>query len=216
MTLGKVILKISMTKALSGVLAVSTLLGGYVAVKDIFFTESEEQHKAQSSVEKADGPMEYSESIPLVYSDINKFKEFLHQNVGKTVKFNTQIAFDIVLPENILAHSRCNFGDFIEAVRKNPENVSNVELDLPEFSSAISEANLDYYYDNETQTQVFLEDTSRLVSCMDKLRILVKDPRSLRFSYGGTGTMSLPLWGTFVIELRAYSGPTAEYTLREL
>jgi len=203
------IVKNTATKILSFLLAVSTLLGGYLAIQEIFFS-------SEIAVNVKPNPEYTEKSIPLVYTDISKFKKFLRDNVGNVVKINSQISFDIVLPESKLAHEACNFDDFIGAVLDNSADVANKTLGLPSFSKNIKSANLNYIYDNELKKEVWVEDTSGLVTCSDQLRILVKDPRSLRLSYGGTGTISLPLWGVFLVELRAYSGPSAEYTLREL
>jgi len=199
-------------KVLSGLIAAATLLGGYSTIEGFF-----DSSKDIDIVKKEILIPEYSETnIPLVYSDISKFKNFLKDNIGNVVKINSQISFDTVLPESILAYQACDFDDFIRTVEQNPSDVGNITLGLPEFSTQIKDANLDYVYDNKLKKEVFVEDTYGLVKCLDQIRIVVKDPRSLRFSYGGTGTMSLPLWGKFLVERRAYSGPSTEYTIREL
>ncbi len=103
-------------KLLSFLLAVSTLLGGYLAVQDLFFTTETIEDIEDT---KASIYTEYSEGyIPLVYTEISEFKDFLNNNVGNIVKINSQISFDIVLPESKLAHEVCDFDEFLDVVRK--------------------------------------------------------------------------------------------------
>ena len=106
----------------------------------------------------------------------------------------------------------CKFDDFIDTVVHSPDKISDVSLGLPYFVNSISDEQWQKYSD----TGEYTSEMYRAVNCMDQIRLVVKDPRSLRFSYGGTGTISLPIFGDFLIEKRALSGPRIEYTLREM
>ena len=157
-----------------------------------------------------DRVVEYKKSyIPLVYTDVNEFRAFLEQNINKKVRFETQFSFDDVLAVNSLVHETCNYTPLFEAIRNSPDQISKTDIGLMEFKKdflAIKEEN---YQSEEIRSY-------RYISCLDTIRIFMKEPERLRFSYGGTGTTSLPFTGLFVIEVRAFSGPRVEYTLREL
>lgn len=209
-------------KAFGGLLAVSTLLGGYVAILDIWggddtvLTQSPEiQYSEESKPFSSTQPTKpiYEEDwIAISFGDINEFRSFLDRNVGKIVSIHSSFSFDAVLAESHLAHEVCDFDDFIDAVVNNPNKVSDIPFGMPRFLNSISSEQWQTYYD----TGEYTNEMYRSVNCMDQIRLVVKDPRSLRFSYGGTGTISLPIWGDFLIEQRLLSGPRVEYTLREM
>lgn len=160
---------------------------------------------------------EYSEGgIPLVYMEVRQFKEFLDDSAGKVVFFNTRIVFDDVVGVNHLAHHVCRYDDFLESVRADVGAVDSIEIGLMKFEDAFVQPSGNYYYNSEEQEYVFARETIENVSCYDKMRVKVKDPSSLRLSFGGTGTISLPLYGKFLIEKRYHGGPGVEYTLREM
>jgi hypothetical protein len=48
------------------------------------------------------------------------------------------------------------------------------------------------------------------------LVVRMKDSQRLKFSHGGTGVTQILLKGRFETEIRAYSGPSVEITLREV
>jgi len=159
---------------------------------------------------KKDRVVEYKKSyIPLVYTEVNEFRDFLEQNVNKKVRFETQLSFDDVLPENLLVHETCNYTPLFEVIRNAPDQISKTDIGLMEFKK-------DFFTIKEKNYQSEKIKNYRYISCLDTIRIFMKEPERLRFSYGGTGTISLPFTGLFVIEARAFSGPRVEYTLREL
>ena len=157
-----------------------------------------------------DNPVDYSEPyIPLVYIEVNEFREFLSKNAGRKVEFNTQISFDEVIPVNALVHDACDYDDFFDAVNNDPEKVSSIGIGMMKFRRPFFSIKEEDYLDDRIRDYEY-------VSCLDTIRISLKDPARLRFSYGGTGTISLPLTGLFTIEARYFSGPRVEFTLREL
>ena len=55
--------------------------------------------------------------------------------------------------------------------------------------------------------------------CLDSFASLIismKDSRRLKFSHGGTGVTQVLLTGKLSVEVREYSGPSVEITLREV
>lgn len=157
-----------------------------------------------------DKPIDYSKPyIPLVYVEVNEFREFLSKNVGRKVEFNTQISFDAVFPESHLVHDVCSYDDFFDAVNNEPNKISSIGIGIMDFRKPFFSLKEEDYLDEQVKSYEY-------ISCLDTIRISMKDPERLRFSYGGTGTMSLPFTGLFTIEARAFSGPRVEYTLREL
>ncbi|WP_281545039.1 hypothetical protein [Grimontia sp. SpTr1] len=212
----------SIKKAFGGLLAISTLLGGYVAVVDIL--GGDDTRSTQYPVTQYSGgskpydstrlikPIYEEDWIAISYGDLNEFRSFLDRNVGKIVSIHSSFSFDTVLAENHLAHEVCDFEDFIASVVSNPDKVSDIPFGMPRFLNPISSEQWQIYYD----TGEYTNEIYRSINCLDQIRLVVKDPRSLRLSYGGTGTISLPIWGDFLIEQRALSGPRIEYTLREM
>lgn len=157
-----------------------------------------------------DKPIDYSKPyIPFVYVEVNEFREFLSKNAGRKVEFNTQISFDAVLPESHLVHDVCSYDDFFDAVNNEPNKISSIGIGIMDFRKPFFSIKEEDYLDDRVKSYEY-------ISCLDTIRISMKDPGRLRFSYGGTGTISLPFTGLFTIEARAFSGPRVEYTLREL
>jgi len=154
--------------------------------------------------------------IPLVYKEVDDFRKFLNDNSGKKVKFNTQISFDNALAVNFIAHKVCNYSSFLEAVRSDSSNVEKTDLGIMKFKHGFKDPQDSFFYDSEKGSYDFGVNSIDHVSCYDKIRIKMKDPSRLRLSHGGTGIVSLPFEGTFVVEARYFSGPSIEYTLREL
>lgn len=159
---------------------------------------------------------EYNDDwIPLVYQDVHEFRMFLERNSGKRVKINSAIALDIVLPENQLVHLLCEM-DWPER-SETAEPKAHYSFEMPEFSDDFDSSELsDLRYNSQLGGLDFPESVLAKVTCRDTLRIELLDPTSLRWSYGGTGTQSLPLSGTFKITRRFFSGPRTEYTLRQI
>jgi hypothetical protein len=134
------------------------------------------------------------EFIVLTYEDSKTFQEFLTTNNGKKVTFNTTISFDAATDVNQRIHDACNYEEIIDTINESPELIEKTPIGLPEFQNS----------DNTN------------ITCSNQLKIKTKDPRALRFSHGGTGIIHLPLHGTFLIEVRQFSGPITEFTLREI
>ncbi|EGR7969122.1 hypothetical protein V8049_004317 [Vibrio vulnificus] len=214
-----VIKSISGRKIFSGILAISTLLGGYVAVVDIWGEESDELPNSNlvseltTSEKPRSNKLAYEKDwIPITYGSLDEFRAFLEQGTGKVVSIHSSFSLNAVHPESFLLHDVCKFDDFIDTVVHSPDKISDVSLGLPYFVNSISDEQWQKY----SETGEYTSEMYRAVNCMDQIRLVVKDPRSLRFSYGGTGTISLPIFGDFLIEKRALSGPRIEYTLREM
>lgn len=160
---------------------------------------------------------EYKEPyIPLVYLDVVKFRGFLDENTGKKVIFDTQISFDAVVAVNLMAHEICGYDDFLDAVRKAPDKIETTDMGIMKFKEGFVNPQNTYFYNSKEDRYEYGEKSIDKVSCYDNIRIKMKDPSRLRLSFGGTGKISLPLQGTFIIEKRFYSGPSIGYTLREI
>ena len=125
------------------------------------------------------------------------------------MEFNTQISFDAVLPESTLVHDACDYEDFFDAVNNDPKKISSIGIGMMEFREPFFSIKEEDYFNDRVKSYEY-------ISCLDTIRISMKDPERLRFSYGGTGTISLPFTGVFTIETRYFSGPRVEYTLREM
>mgnify|MGYP006140479899 FL=1 len=192
------------TKASKALLAVGALAGAILAIKElgeIFFSSE---------------PDAYDEDwIPLVYADAGNFRAFLERNDGKMAKINSAIALDFVLPVNSLVHQACEMD--LPEHDENDKAKTFYSIGLPTFSKDFDETELDSAtYNESTGDLAFPSHVLEKIKCLDTLRIELIDPKSFRWSYGGTGTQSLPLSGTFKFTSRAFSGPRIEYTLRQV
>lgn len=154
----------------------------------------------------------YEEPVPLVYYGANDFRDFLDSRIGEVVKLKSELVMDVMpgWAENMLLNDICD--DQPEFDSKLPKNV--FVTGFPEFDEDYIEPD-DYVYDEKNDTYVFPASAAEHVRCFDSIRVEFKDPEQIRFNHGGTGLMSLPLNGDFMVERRASSGPRAEYTLRE-
>lgn len=163
-------------------------------------------------------PDEYNEDwIPLVYEEADEFREFLENNVGKKVKIDSAIALDDAIPINHLLHQICEFNGPDEADSGNAATPRSFAFGLPEFEAEFDESDLDAIAYNEEEGDYDIpRQVLSKVKCIDTIRIVPIEPANFRWSYGGTGTRSLPLLGTFRVTRRLYSGPSIEYTLRQL
>lgn len=196
--------KKKITKALKALLAVGALASAILAIKEVgeIFLSSE--------------PDAYGEDwIPIVYSDAGNFRAFLERNDGKMAKINSAIALDLVLPVNSLVHQACEMN--LPEHEENGKAKTFYSIGLPTFSKDFDEAELDSStYNESTGDLAFPSHVLEKIKCLDTLRIELIDPKSFRWSYGGTGTQSLPLSGNFKVTSRAFSGPRIEYTLRQI
>lgn len=155
------------------------------------------------------------EWIPLVYEDLSDFRSFIEQNKGKKVKVNSALALDKVLPINYLVHQVCEMQGPDHDASANQNTIYS--FGMPRFAKGFDAAELDNAKPRKgSEELVFSAETLAQVSCPDTLRIELLDPANFRWSYGGTGTQSLPLSGTFKVTARALSGPSFEYTLRQI
>jgi hypothetical protein len=192
------------TKASKALLAVGALAGAILAIKElgeIFFSSQ---------------PDAYDEDwIPLVYADAGNFRAFLERNDGKRVQINSAIALDLVLPVNSLVHQACEM--VLPEQDEREMGKTFYSIGLPTFSKDFDEVELDSAtYNKSNGDLVFPSSVLEKIKCLDTVRFELIDPKSFRWSYGGTGTQSLPLSGTFKVTLRAFSGPRTEYTLRQV
>jgi hypothetical protein len=139
---------------------------------------------------------EYNESlIPLVNLDFNEFREFLDENIGETIKFKTSFDFSAATDINYKINELCGYFKF--------STHSSNELSE---SNAFT-FNVIRYKNNKSHTTL---------SCYDSISLKMKDPTRLQFSYGGTGIVTLPFYGTFIIERRAITSSETQYTLLEI
>lgn len=153
--------------------------------------------------------------IPLVYADAGDFRSFLERNDGKTVKINSAIALDLVLPVNHLVHQVCEMD--LPDHAESDEGKAFYSIGLPTFSEDFDETKLDSAtYSESSEDLEFPAHVLEKIKCMDTLRVELIDPKTLRWSYGGTGTQSLPISGTFKVTARVFSGPSIEYTMRQV
>ncbi|UUY10290.1 hypothetical protein LRS11_09800 [Pseudomonas sp. J452] len=191
-------------KISKALVAIGALAGAILALKEL------------GSLLLSNEPEIYDEEwIPLVYEDIDKFRDFLDRNNGAKVTINSSIAMDTVLPINYLIHQACDM--------KTPDHPEGGDgntfysFGLPTFSKDFDSADLrSATYSEKSQGLSFPPQILSKVKCLDTLRIELIDPTTFRWSYGGTGTQSLPLSGTFKVTTRAFSGPRIEYTLRQV
>lgn len=192
------------TKAWKTLLALGALASAILAIKELgeFFFSSE--------------PDVYDDDwIPLVYADAGNFRSFLERNNGKMAKINSAIALDLVLPVNSLVHQACEMD--LPEHDESDKGKTYYSIGLPMFSKDFDEAELDSAtYNKSTGELAFPSGVLEKIECLDTLRVELIDPKSFRWSYGGTGTQSLPLSGTFKVTSRAFSGPRIEYTLRQV
>ncbi|MBU0808269.1 MAG: hypothetical protein KKD30_09675 [Gammaproteobacteria bacterium] len=161
-------------------------------------------------------PKVYSEDwIPLVYEEVTDFRSFLDENSGKKIHINSSIALDMILPINYLIHQSCEMK--LPGHSESESGGSFYSFGLPVFSKDFDSSDLSSaIYSKAANGLDFSPQILSKVNCLDRLRIELIDPTSFRWSYGGTGTQSLPLSGTFKVTTRAFSGPSIEYTLRQV
>lgn len=69
---------------------------------------------------------------------------------------------------------------------------------------------------NNVRIPIYKKTEHGKLDCFSYLIISVRDDNILKFSHGGTGVVQLFLFGKFRVESRMYSGPSTEYTLREI
>ncbi|MFB2825326.1 hypothetical protein [Aeromonas veronii] len=191
-------------KISKGLIAIGALAGAILALKEF------------GSLFISNEPEVYDEDwIPLVYEDIDQFRELLDRNNGAKVTINSSIAMDAVLPINYLIHQACDMK--IPGHSEGNEGNTFYSFGLPTFSKDFDSADLkSAIYSEKSQGLSFSPQILSKVKCLDTLRIELIDPSTFRWSYGGTGTQSLPLSGTFKVTTRAFSGPSIEYTLRQI
>jgi len=182
-----------------------------VFILGIFFSffYSNDNQKIIQKREIIDYPS--TKNIPIVPLTINEnanFRKFLDQNENKIVRFDSNIELSYGIGLMRLANEACNNSKFIESVRKSPERISRTPIGLVDFSKEINEKEIPAFPKfSEYENQVF---------CKDSVIIMMKEPKRLRFSYGGTDNLYLPLSGTFIIEKRFLQGTSVEYLLREI
>ncbi len=139
---------------------------------------------------------EYNEPlIPLVDLDFNEFRNFLDDNNGETIKFKTSFNFSAATDINYKINELCGYFKFNAIPIGASRQINSFTF------------NIIKYRDSELNTEL---------SCYDSIKLKMKDSTRLQFNYGGTGIVTLPFYGTFIIERRAITGSTTQYTLREI
>lgn len=192
-------------KGFSILLALGALAGGVLAVIQL-----------ADFVRKEKIVIYDEHDIPLVSRGAEEFRRFLNENEGNKVKFDTNISFLAMSALNKLIHERCNYDPFMDAVRYKPEMVKSSRIGLVKFKKGFVDPQKHFFYNDEEKRYDFGLSSVRNISCYDSIRIVMKEPSRLRFSHGGPGITYLPFSGTFIVEVRYFSGPSIEYTLREI
>ena len=193
-------------KLIAFILAAGAIAGAVLTLKDFAYQFVSTE------------PDEYKEEwIPLVYQEANEFRNFLDKNVGKKVQIDSAIALDDAIPINHLVHQICEFKGPDETASEKAPTPRSFSFGLPEFEAGFKESDLDDLAFNEEEGGYDVpERVLSKVKCLDTIRIEPIEPANFRWSYGGTGTRSLPLLGTFRVSRRIFSGPSVEYTLRQI
>jgi hypothetical protein len=124
-----------------------------------------------------------------IFSDQNSLRDDLLKVQNRTVDFDTVLDFSV-------------WNDFSNRIVAETEY--GKILDRP--ASELNNRSLPLYTLREGG---HLESFERLV-------ISVKNSDRLKYSHGGTGIIQVLFKGTFAVEVRHYSGPSLELTLREI
>ncbi len=119
----------------------------------------------------------------------NDFQSFLNKSSRKVVYLDLLLDFSIGTESNHQAWSSCAI-DFIAAC-----NVQNLD---------------------SSRIPIVSESEHGGFVARDAFVLVVKEPGRLAPSFGGTGLVQVFVHGYFEVEVRAYSGPSIEYTLREI
>lgn len=126
-------------------------------------------------------------TIPITYGE-NDFKKQIEQITCKVVNLEACLDFSI-------------WNDFSSKLLQNIE-----------FAGLLDDAKKL----NNVRIPIYKKTEYGKIDCFSYLVISVKDSNCLKFSRGGSGVIQLFLNGKFRVERRAYSGPSVEYTLREV
>jgi hypothetical protein len=124
-----------------------------------------------------------------MFSGTNELRDNLLKLRGRTVDFDTALDFSV--------------GDHVSSRIADETEYTNL---LGNDASLLNGQRLPLYV---------LKDQKHLVS-FASLVVDIKQERRLKFSHGGAGINQILLKGRFEVEVRAYSGPSVEITLREV
>ena len=123
-----------------------------------------------------------------VFAGNNELRDSLLKLRGKTINFDTVLDFSVGDQLSSRIVEETEYGDI-----------------FGKGASSLNGKRLPLYILTEHQT---LDSFASVV-------VVMKQGRRLRFSHGGTGVTQVLLKGRFDVEVRAYSGPSIEITLRE-
>lgn len=124
-----------------------------------------------------------------IFSDPTHLKGNLLKLRGQTVNFDTLLDFSVW---NELSNRIATETEYKRILQRPASELNNKLLRL---YAPKKEGNLDSFVN---------------------LVVSVKDSERLRFSHGGTGVIYVLFKGKFEVEVRTFSGPTIEFTLREV
>lgn len=124
-----------------------------------------------------------------IFAGTDELKDALLKLNGKTVNFDTVIDFSI---GGVISSRIAEETEYGELLSKDASFLNGRRLPLYVLTAQNS-----------------LDSFASLV-------VEMKQARRLKFSHGGTGITQVLLKGRFDVEVRAYSGPSVEITLREV
>jgi hypothetical protein len=124
-----------------------------------------------------------------LFAGTNDLRDRLVRLKNRTVNFDSVLDFSI---GGELSHIIAEQTEYRELLVSDPQSLNGRRLPL--------------YIVTDHYT---LDSFASLV-------VRMKESHRLKFSHGGTGVLQILLKGRFEIEVRAYSGPSVEITLREV
>jgi hypothetical protein len=139
-------------------------------------------------VRRAIASRPYRKPLPM-FAGTNELRDALCKLRGRTVNFDTAIDFSVATTLSSRIAGEAGYGEI-----------------LGSDATQLNGKSLPLYVVSDYGT---LDSFARLVVC-------VKDGNRLKYSHGGTGITQVLLIGRFAVEVRAYSGPSVEITLREV
>jgi len=124
-----------------------------------------------------------------VFAGTNELRDRLLRLKGRTVNFDTVLDFSI---GDELSSRIAEETEYRKLLGRDAKNLNGKRLPL------------------------YVVTEHGALDSFASLVVEMKDGGRLKFSHGGTGVIQIPLKGRFDIEVRAYSGESAEITLREV
>ncbi|HEX3943740.1 MAG TPA: hypothetical protein VHW69_06610 [Rhizomicrobium sp.] len=123
-----------------------------------------------------------------IFAGTNELRERLLKLRGRTINFDTALDFSI--------------GD----------SLSSRIADETEYRYLLDHAALP----NGERLPLYVLTDHQQLDSFASLVVEPKQGRPMKFSHGGTGVIQVLLKGRFDVEVRGYSGPSVEITLREV